>query len=89
MEKVEKALRILNIPGISVTKVKGFGEYADFYKTGWMTSHVRIEIFIPKSQAKEIADVIMREAHTGVEGNGIVAILPVMQLFHIRTKQKF
>ncbi|MBL1319906.1 MAG: P-II family nitrogen regulator [Methylophaga sp.] len=89
LEKVEKALRTLNVPGISVTKVKGFGEYADFYKSDWMTSHVRIEIFILESQANEIADVIMREAHTGVEGDGIVAILPVMELFHIRTKEKF
>ena len=89
LEKVEKALRTLNVPGISVTKVKGFGEYADFYKSDWLTTHVRIEIFIAESQADEIADVIMDEAHTGVEGDGIVAILPVVKLFHIRTKEKF
>jgi len=89
LEKVEKALQASNVSGISVTKVKGFGEYANFYQRDWMTVHVRIEIFVGKSQADKIAKVIMDAAHTGVEGDGIVAIFPVTDVFHIRTKERF
>tara|TARA_R110002111_G_scaffold151735_4_gene218467 strand:- start:1289 stop:1621 length:333 start_codon:yes stop_codon:yes gene_type:complete len=88
LEKVEKALQGVNVPGISVTKVKGFGEYANFYQSDWMTTHVRIEIFVGNSQADDIAKTIINAAHTGVEGDGVVAILPVSDVFHIRTKER-
>jgi nitrogen regulatory protein P-II 1 len=54
-----------------------------------MTAHVRIEIFVGKLQANEIAKVIMDAAHTGIAGDGLVAILPVTDVFHIRTKERF
>jgi nitrogen regulatory protein P-II 1 len=88
LEKVEKALQSANVPGVSVTKVKGFGEYANFYKSDRMTTHVRIEIFVGNSQADDIARTIINAAHTGVKGDGIVAILPVSDVFHIRTKER-
>ncbi len=88
LEAVEDVLRAHGVPGVSVTKVKGFGEYANFYETDWMCTHVRVEVFIGKLKADEIAEAIMDAAHTGVEGDGIVAVLPVEAVYHIRTKQK-
>lgn len=88
LEKVERALRALHVPGVSVTKVKGFGEYADFYTSDWMVTHVRVEVFVGEGRAEEIASAIMNAAHTGIEGDGIVAILPVETVYHIRTKRK-
>ncbi|VAW89510.1 hypothetical protein MNBD_GAMMA17-635, partial [hydrothermal vent metagenome] len=45
LEKVEQKLQAMGVQGISVTRVKGYGEYADFYSRDWMVSHARIEIF--------------------------------------------
>jgi len=88
LEAVEDQLRIIGVPGVSVTKVKGFGEYANFYEPDWMCTHVRVEVFIGEHKAEEIAEAIMQAAHTGSEGDGIVAVLPVESVYHIRTKQK-
>ncbi len=88
LEAVEECLKKMHVPGISVTKVKGFGEYANFYESDWMCQHVRIEIFVAARRAEEIAKAVMDAAHTGVEGDGIVAILPVESVYHIRTKEK-
>jgi len=88
LQAVEERLKELGVPGISITKVKGFGEYADFYEADWMCTHMRLEIFIGVHRAEEIATAIMDTAHTGVEGDGIVAVLPVESVYHIRTKQK-
>lgn len=88
LKAVEDRLRGLAVPGISVTRVKGFGEYANFYTSDWLCTHVRIEVFIIKSKADEIAEAIIETAHTGVEGDGIVAVLPVESVYHIRTKEK-
>ena len=86
LEKVERALQESGVRGISVTKVKGYGEYANFYTQDMMVSHARIEIFTPAEKAERIAAAIMDAAHTGITGDGIVAILPVEKLLHIRSK---
>lgn len=86
LEGVERKLRDMGVKGVSVTKVKGYGEYADFYSKDWMVSHARIEIFTHENKADAIARAIMEAAHAGVEGDGIVAVLPVEKVYRIRTR---
>ncbi|MCF6258397.1 MAG: P-II family nitrogen regulator [Gammaproteobacteria bacterium] len=88
-KKVEKKLQKLGVHGFSISKVKGYGEYADLYSNDWLVSHARIEIFTEISKAEEIAEAIMEAAHVGLEGDGIIAVLPVEQLYRIRTQSKF
>ncbi len=59
LEAVEECLKNLVIPGISVTKVKGFGEYMDFFKADWLCQHVRIEVFINVGRAEKVATANM------------------------------
>lgn len=88
LEKVEAALQRLGVPGVSVTKVKGYGEYADFYTPDWMCTHVRVEVFIGQHRAEQVAEAIINAGHTGLVGDGIVAVLPVESVYHIRTREK-
>ena len=85
LEKVECELQVMGVSGISVTKVKGYGEYANFYTNDCMVSHIRIEIFTHEDKADVIARSIMKTAHVGLEGDGIVAVLPVEKIYRIRT----
>ena len=82
---VERRLRELDVPGISVTKVKGYGEYANFFTSDWIVEHARIEIFLPASRAQDVAHAIVDAAATGEPGDGIVVVLPVEQMYRIRT----
>ena len=86
LDKVEKKLQELGVKGLSVTKVKGYGEYADFYAKDWLTAHARIELFLKEADAEITAKAIMDAASLDMEGDGIVAILPVEKLYRIRTK---
>ncbi len=88
LEKVEKKLLAIGVNGISVTKVKGFGEYTDFYSRDWLVSHMRIEIFTHATNTDVIVQTIMDTAHLGLEGDGIIAVLPVEKLYRIRTRSK-
>ena len=72
--------------GISVSRVKGYGEYANFYARDWLTSHARIEIFTAAEHAEQIVAAIIDAAHVGQAGDGIVAILPVEKLYRIRSR---
>ncbi|MDQ6998515.1 MAG: P-II family nitrogen regulator [Mariprofundus sp.] len=86
LEKVDTALRDIQVPGMTVTQVKGYGEYHDFYQPDMMCKHANIEIFCKASEADAIAACIMDAAHTGQSGDGIVAITPVERIYCIRTK---
>jgi len=88
LDKVEHKLQELGVKGMSVSKVKGYGEYADFYSKDWLTSHARVELFTAVSEAEIIAQAIMDAACLDMEGDGIVAILPVEKLYRIRTKRE-
>lgn len=88
LEDVEKRLRLIGVPGITIDRVKGFGEYANFFTPDWMSAHARIEIFADEGHAQEIVETIIQAGHTGTAGDGLVAILPVEQLFRIRDGRK-
>jgi len=84
-EQVEHKLKSIGVPGMSCTHVKGYGEYADFYSSDWKVEHARVEIYIKATQVKEIVDTILKEAGTGTTGDGVIAVLPVEHLYHIRS----
>jgi len=85
LEQVEERLKDLGVSGITVTRVKGYGEYANFFRSDWTVEHARIEIFVWRERAEEIARAIVEAAHTGVPGDGLVAVLPVEAVYHVRT----
>jgi nitrogen regulatory protein P-II 1 len=88
LEKVEGRLIDMRVKGISVSKVKGYGEYANFFNPDWMVTHSRIEIFTEEGRADEIVTAIMEVAHTGMAGDGIVAVVPVQKVYRIRNKSE-
>ncbi len=86
LEDVEERLRQLGIKGISVSHIKGYGEYANLFTADRMTAHAKIEIFSKQSAVDDIVAAIIETAHRGIAGDGIVAIQPVEKLYRIRTK---
>jgi nitrogen regulatory protein P-II 1 len=88
LNEVEKSLERLGVERINVCKAKGFGEYHNFFAPNWLTSEVRVEIFTKKHEVEAITTAIMEAAHTGVPGDGVVAVLPIDKLYLIRTRSE-
>lgn len=86
LKRIEDALARANVRGITVTGVKGYGEYKNFFTADWKVSYARMEIFTARPE--EIADIIVNAAHTGNAGDGIVAISPVEKLIRIRNRHE-
>ena len=85
LEQVEKALQDLRVSGVSVSRVKGYGEYTDFFARDWMSPYARIEIFTSEEHAERISGTILRAASTGTRGDGIVAVEAVESVLRIRS----
>lgn len=88
LESVEQKLRETGVERINVTKVKGYGEYHDFFSRNWMVEEVKLEIFTRNNEVENVAEAIMAAAHTGLPGDGIVAVVPIEKLFLIRTRSE-
>lgn len=87
LEKVEHGLQEHGVKGITVSRIKGFGEYANYFSRNGMCEHARIELFVSEDEVPQIVERIMETAHTGASGDGMVAVVPVEALYRIRTKQ--
>lgn len=79
LEVAEKGLQEVGVRDITVTKVKGYGEYADFLSRDHLVERVKIEAFVPRHRAQLVANVMVKAA--GAAGEEFVAILPVDALF--------
>lgn len=84
LDDIEQSLTVAGVKGVTVTRVKGYGEYRDFFTRDGMTEHVRLEIFAHRDRVDRIVDTICRVASTGSEGDGIIAVLPVEHVYRIR-----
>jgi nitrogen regulatory protein P-II 1 len=88
LEEVEERLKTIGVKGLTVTRVKGYGEDKSIWARDWLGTHARIEIFTEKMKAERIAQAIMEVAYTGGPGDGIISIIPVEKVFRIRTKSE-
>ena len=50
------------VPGISVTKVKGYGEYESSFRHDGVAEYARIESILQRKRADEMARVIVEAA---------------------------
>lgn len=86
LDALEAELRRLRVRGLTVSRVKGYGEYKNFFSISQLTPRMKVEIFVEESKAETVANAILDVAHSEVEGAGIVAVMPVEGFFHVRTR---
>jgi nitrogen regulatory protein P-II 1 len=87
LPEIERRLVVAGVSGITVTAVKGFGEYANYFRGDYLVPHVRIEIFTTADRVDDLTAAILDEASTGLAGDGLIAVLPVEDVIRVRTRQ--
>ena len=85
LKKLEAALSSIRIGGLTVTKVKGYGEYKNLFSDDWLVEHTKVEIFAEESKVDLLVKVLLDAAHSEPPGAGIVAVMPVERFLHLRT----
>lgn len=86
LDSVERSLRAIGVRGITVSRVRGWGEYGNTLVPDSKVDEVRIEVFVERDRAEAVARAVIEACHSGLTGDGIVAILPVDKVFSIRTR---
>jgi nitrogen regulatory protein P-II 1 len=89
---VKNALVGLNIHGMTLTDIKGFGRQGG-HKETYRGSEVVVE-FVPKvklevvlesEQVEAVIEAVKKAAYTGTVGDGKIFVLPVENVVRIRT----
>ena len=92
LDDVKKALGDLNIEGMTVSEVKGFGRqkgHSEIYRGAeYMVDFlpkVKIEIVLPNDLVDRAVEAIQKAARTGRIGDGKIFISTVEEVIRIRT----
>jgi nitrogen regulatory protein PII len=81
---VEARLIETGVGGITLTKVKGFGSYKNFFTRDWLSDHVKVEILTDEGRVCDVLDALMEAAGADIPGSGIVAVVPVETMLPLR-----
>lgn len=92
LEEVRQALNSLDVHGMTVTEVKGYGRqkgHSEIYRGTEYAVHflpkLKVEIAVEAGQVDAIAGAIKDAAHTGRIGDGKIFVLDLQQAIRIRT----
>jgi nitrogen regulatory protein PII len=95
VDDVREALEKMNIPGMTVTEVRGHGRqkghtavYRGQEYNVSLLPKVEIEVVVADNIAEQVIQAIAKAARTGEIGDGRVFVLPVEAGFNIRTGER-
>ena len=92
LEEVRQALNSLDVHGMTVTEVKGYGRqkgHSEIYRGTEYAVHflpkLKVEIAVDAGQIDAVASAIKDAAQTGRIGDGKIFVLDLEQAIRIRT----
>ena len=92
LEEVKDALTEINIQGMTVTEVRGFGrqkgqkeQYRGAEYTVDFLPKVKLEVVISDDQAKSVIETLIQTARTGQIGDGKIFVTDLEEMVRIRT----
>ena len=92
LDEVHEALSELNISGLTVTEVKGFGRqkgHTELYRGAEYVvdflPKIKVEIVVSSEMLDTAVEAIIKAAHTGKIGDGKIFVSTVEQVIRIRT----
>jgi nitrogen regulatory protein P-II 1 len=92
LDDVKDALEVLDVKGLTVSEVQGFGRqkgHTEVYRGAEyevdFRPKVRLDVLVDDDDAERVALAIVAAARTGKIGDGKVWVTPVEQLYRVRT----
>ena len=92
LDEVREALAAVNITGLTVTEVKGFGRqkgHTELYRGAEYVvdflPKLKIETVVSDDMVERVIEAIREAAYTGKIGDGKIFVFPVEQVIRIRT----
>src|SRR3978361_1213959 len=92
LEEVKEALTAIEVEGMTVTEVKGFGRqkgHTEIYRGSEYAvdflPKVKLEVAVGEEIVTKAVEAIVTSARTGKIGDGKIFVLPIESVIRIRT----
>ena len=92
LEDVKDALAELDITGMTVSEVKGYGRqqgHSELYRGAEYVvdflPKIKIEVVVVDELVDKVIDVIVKSARTGKIGDGKIFVVPLDECIRVRT----
>ncbi len=87
LDAVLKALKQSGVCGVTITKAGGSGKEWHLYEPD-VYPRVKIEVIVSDGEVEKVKNAILNTAHTGLAGDGMIAVYSLSEVIKISTKQK-
>ncbi|MBW2268846.1 MAG: P-II family nitrogen regulator [Deltaproteobacteria bacterium] len=95
LDDVKQALADLNVVGMTVSEVKGFGRqkgHSELYRGAEYVvdflPKVNVEVIVPDDLVEKVVQQLAEAARTGSIGDGKIFVMPVEDAIRIRTGER-
>ena len=95
LDEVREALSAMDVQGITVTEVKGFGRqkgHTELYRGAEYVvdfiPKIKMEIIVSDDLVAQVVDTIADSAKTGRIGDGKIFVTPIDEVVRIRTGER-
>ena len=95
LDDLKEALGKLDVKGMTVSEVKGFGRqkgHTEIYRGAEyvvdFVPKVKVEIVVEQAQVEKIIETILATVKTGKVGDGKIFVMPVETVCRIRTGER-
>jgi nitrogen regulatory protein P-II 1 len=95
LDEVRAGLEALEVSGMTVGEVSGFGRqrgHTEFFRGADyrvdFVPKVRIEVVVDDAAVDDVVDAVVRAARTGKIGDGKVWVTPVEAIVRVRTGER-
>jgi nitrogen regulatory protein P-II 1 len=92
IDEVKEALRDAGVQGLTTADVEGFGRqrgHTEVYRGAEyqvdFVPKIKVEVLVPDDEVQGVVDAIVKAARTGKIGDGKVWVVPVDNVWRIRT----
>ncbi len=91
-EPIRMELLDLGFPSLSISEVKGSGRqkgiterYRGAELTNYLRPKIKLECVVASGDVQTVVDTILKHARTGTIGDGKVFVMPVEEVYRVRT----
>ncbi len=95
LDELKEALSELQINGMTISEVKGFGRqkgHTEIYRGAEYVvdfiPKIKVELVVPEEITGQVVEAIIASVRTGKIGDGKIFVLPVETVLRIRTGER-
>lgn len=95
LDEVKDALQEIDVQGITVSEVKGYGRqkgHTELYRGAEyvvdFVPKIKLETVVEDERVEQVIEAIIQTAHTGKIGDGKIFVSPIDDAIRIRTGER-